>query len=71
MSVAWSVSIRSQKARESCFRTVRDWNCGIRDWTKLSGTLDIDVTLGSDGGGSAQPVDSDVSERPSLDPEDW
>ena len=32
--------------------------------------LDIDVTLGSDGGGSAQ-FDSDVPVGPLLDSEDW
>ena len=32
--------------------------------------LDIDVTLGRDGGGSTQ-FDSDVPEGPSLDSEDW
>ena len=32
--------------------------------------LNIDVTLGSDGGGSSR-CDSDVLEGPSLDPEDW
>ena len=31
---------------------------------------DIDVTLGSDGGGSTQ-FDSDVPEGPSLDAEEW
>ena len=44
-----------RRARGSCFMVVRDWNCGIRDRTKLSGSLQIStVTLGSDGGGCTQ-----------------
>ena len=47
-SVAWSPSIPCQR--------VRDWNCGIRDRTKLLGSLGYR---------------RDVLEGSSFDPEDW
>ena len=52
------------------FRAVRDWNGVLPILRNFRDPLDIDVTLGSESGESAQ-FDLDVPQGSSFDPEDW
>ena len=70
VSVAWSVPVRSQKGSWVLF----SGRLGILGYAAIERMfrepLDIDATLGSDGGGCTQ-FDTDVHEGPSLVLEDW
>ena len=70
VSVAWSASIRSQKGAWVLLQGGSGLELPDSRSDETLGIPWIDVTLGSDGGGST-PSDSDVPEGPSFDPEDW